>query len=961
MVYKEEGRRGDGRSGRRKRLNLMYTNIDGILSSRLELRDYLQEEKPDIVCLAETKLNEETKMDFANNYNIWKRDRRGKTGGGVMVMTKKELVIDQVLYGEGKAEMISVKMKFKGRDLMIIVIYVPPKTGSWTRQEYDTLIEDVIQNLSTILKKSKRVILVGDFNCKEINWENYESVVGEHAWGGRFLNLMMENMMEQKVKENTRYRGDDEPARLDLVLTRDVGIEDEIQYKCPLGKSDHVVLQMRLQEEEESKDELYKSNRLNYKKTDKRSLREYFGRIDWNDLFEAGEVQEKYDIFMNVYTTGVRKFVPKYKGKEEQKNDWFNVTCLKAREKRDRAWRRWKRNRNERNRENYQILRNEYVKVRKEEERKFEKDIVEKCKEQPKLFYRFINRKLKVKETIVRLKGEEGIIEDPKDMADLLNNRFQQVFTKESPFKPPRLNKVGPIMDEIIIHKQEVYNLMEKLEEEKAMGPDEVSGNILKMCKEELIDPIYDIINCSLESGKVPREWKRAEIVPIYKSGRKEEPLNYRPVSLTSVICKICERIIKKHWTDFLEEHKIIGDSQFGFRKQRSCVTNLLSFYSRVVDVIQEREGWMDCIYLDLKKAFDKVPHERLLWKLEHKGGLKGRTLRWMESYLRGREMRTIVKDLKSEWRAVESGVPQGSVLAPILFLIYINDMPEGVNSYMNLFADDAKLCRRVRTEEDCKVLQEDLDRIWRWSKKWEMEFNVSKSHVMEMGKSERRPEGTYSMGDGVVLRKVNREKDLGVIMQDDGQHESHIDRIFGETYNLIRNIGLAFHYMDKDMMKKLITTLIRPRLEYAGVVWSPHKKKHTSKIERLQRMATKLVPDLMEMTYEERLRAMDLPTLEQRRERGDLIQVYKLLKGMDVVDNKKLILREEGDIRTLRSHSKKLMKGRCMKDVKKHSFPQRCVETWNGLSEDVVSAPSVHSFKEKLDKYRYGDRATRA
>ena len=197
--------------------------------------------------------------------------------------------------------------------------------------------------------------------------------------------------------------------------------------------------------------------------------------------------------------------------------------------------------------------------------------------------------------------------------------------------------------------------------------------------------------------------------------------------------------------------------------------------------------------------------------------------------------------------------------------------------------------------------------------------------------------------------------------MQDDGQHENHIDRIYGETYNLIRNIGLAFHYMDKDMMKKLITTLIRPRLEYAGVVWSPHKKKHTSKIERLQRMATKLVPDLMEMTYEERLRAMDLPTLEQRRERGDLIQVYKLLKGMDVVDNKKLILREEGVIRTLRSHSKKLMKGRCVKDVKKHSFPQRCVETWNGLSEDVVSAPSVQSFKEKLDKYRYGDRATRA
>ena len=126
-------------------------------------------------------------------------------------------------------------------------------------------------------------------------------------------------------------------------------------------------------------------------------------------------------------------------------------------------------------------------------------------------------------------------------------------------------------------------------------------------------------------------------MVPIYKSGGKEEPLNYRPVSLTSVVCKLCERVIKKRWTEFLEEHKLLTNRQFGFRKGRSCVTNLLSFYSRVVDKIQERDGWVDCIYLDLKKAFDKVPHERLLWKLENKGGLGGKAVKWMESYLKGR------------------------------------------------------------------------------------------------------------------------------------------------------------------------------------------------------------------------------------------------------------------------------------------------------------------------------------
>ena len=214
-------------------------------------------------------------------------------------------------------------------------------------------------------------------------------------------------------------------------------------------------------------------------------------------------------------------------------------------------------------------------------------------------------------------------------------------------------------------------------------------------------------------------------------------------------------------------------------------------------------------------------------------------------------------------------------------------------------------------------------------------------------------------MGDGVEVEKVHKEKDLGVTMEEINQPESHINRIFRETYNLLRNIGLAFYYMDKEMMKKLISTIIRPRLEYAGVVWTPHKKKHIRKLERLQKMATRMVPELKGMAYEERLKAMDLPTLEQRRERGDLIQVYKLINGIDQVDNENLILREEDDIRSTRSHSKKLRKGRCLRDVKKFSFPQRCVETWNSLSEEVVSATSVHNFKEKLDKCRYGDGAT--
>ena len=164
---------------------------------------------------------------------------------------------------------------------------------------------------------------------------------------------------------------------------------------------------------------------------------------------------------------------------------------------------------------------------------------------------------------------------------------------------------------------------METEDVRKSVGPDGVSNWILRECSEQLVDKIHSIIRMSLSESRVPKEWKKANIIPIYKGGIKEEPLNYRPVSFRSVVPKLCEKIIKDRWINFLEENNLISEEQFGFRKGRSCMTSLISLYSRVIDEVQERDGWVDCIYLDLKKAFDKVPHQRLLWKLEHVEKLK--------------------------------------------------------------------------------------------------------------------------------------------------------------------------------------------------------------------------------------------------------------------------------------------------------------------------------------------------
>ena len=937
----------------------MYTNIDGLWSGMLELRDYLIEKKPDVVCVTETKLREEVQISFKDQgYNVWRRDRKGKAGGGVLVIVRDNIYIEEIEYGDNAAEIASITIRTNGRERRkIIVTYIPPKTNTWGLAEHQEMQREVLTSLGNMLRKDKKILLLGDFNCKNINWEVMEVCGNGGRWGEELLQMAMVNTLDQWANEYTRFRGEEEPAMLDLVFTKKPESRPVITYLSPFGKSDHVVIEIELENRTEIKhNEEHRKGRLNHAKSNFDGLSKFFDSIEWKASMENKTAQEKYDFFLEKYHEGVNKYVPLYKVRES-KHAWYNARCVAAKKKRNAAWRKLRKQRNEGNRKQYIEARNEYVRIRREEERRFEEDIVKRCKEEPRLFYRYINGKMSNKETIDKLIKGDNVYETAQEMSEIMNESFKSVFILEENFEEPNIEVQQQGISNIVVQKQKINNLLEKLDVRKAMGPDGVSAWTLRECREQLVEPIWYVINSSLKEGRVPKQWKRANIVPIYKGGKKTEPQNYRPVSLTSVVGKICEIVIKEKWVEYLEKNKIINDCQFGFRQERSCVTSLLSFYTRVIDEVQGRDGWVDTVFLDIKKAFDTVPHKRLLWKMEHIGGIRGTILKWMRNYLEEREMRTVIRDTSSNWSKVISGVPQGSVLAPIMFQVYINDIQEGVTSYMNLFADDAKLLKIINNKEDCLALQRDIDKIWEWSKKWKLEFNAKKCHVMEMGKSKRRPTFDYKMGRETIL-KSREERDLGIVVQDTLSPEKHINGIFASTYRTLANIRVAFNYMDTNMMKKIITSMIRPKIEYAAVIWSPYKKKDIRKLERIQRAATKMVPELSDCTYEERLKEMALPTLESRRERGDLITMYKIVNHMEKIDRQDLVALEEAGGREIRGHSRKIRKRQCLRNIKKFSFPHRTVDIWNGLSEEIVTADNVHIFKDKLDKYRNGDRS---
>jgi len=356
-------------------------------------------------------------------------------------------------------------------------------------------------------------------------------------------------------------------------------------------------------------------------------------------------------------------------------------------------------------------------------------------------------------------------------------------------------------------------------------------------------------------------------------------------------------------------------------------------------------------LYLDFQKAFDTVPHQKLCQKL-HQYGIRGNILGWIRSFLVGRTQKVRVGLAKSEATSVKSGVPQGSVLGPVLFLFYVNDLPERCISLMLMFADDTKVTRAITSYSEYSVLQNDIDNLHDWSQEWQLKFNKDKCKVLHLGTNNQ--EYKYVFNDPAsspfTIRTSTAEKDLGVVVDNKLSFDQHINQAVNKANRLVGIIFRTFKDLGKDTFLPLYKTLVRPILEYASPVWNPWKIAHKKLLEGVQRRATKRVQGLKDLTYTDRLKYLGLPTLEYRRLRQDMITVFKLVHGLEDISPDDLLSLDH-NTRT-RGHSFKLAKEHTKLYRTRQFFRHRVVTTWNSLPSDVADSPSINAFKTNINNH---------
>ena len=575
---------------------------------------------------------------------------------GTVIYIKKHLKAVEIHFDSDFSESSWVKIKLKGSDCLLCgCIYKSPSCSAVNENNLRNLLKEISDK-----HQFSHILVVGDFNYSDINWNNWSTGKDNSEL---FLECLRDCFWFQHVQEFTRYRHNQQPSILDLIITNEEDMVLGLEFLSPLGASDHKVLTFKFQ--------CYcsytntSSTHYNYYKGDYELIRKELN-IDWVEELGDNDVNIMLKRFMDRIYKAQEKFIPRSRPFPRKGTIPLCKTTVEAIKRKHRLWTRYLESRDERSYKSYVKARNKVKWLVRKEKREKEKGIVKSSKSNPKIFWKYVNSKRKTSSGIGELHIQKDcsifVADTDADKAEVLSDFFSSVFTREPNGDIPSLNKRSFVSESSdgYFDRETVRRLLVNINISKSQGPDQLHPKLLYELSSIICEPLSIVFNKSYNSGVLPDEWKKGQITALFKKGDKKEPANYRPVSLTSVVCKIFEKLIRQRIIDHMNRNNLFSSKQFGFIGGRSTSLQLLTVLDKWTEIL-DNGGTIHAIYMDFMKAFDKVPHKRLIKKLQAYG-ISQKMCTWIENFLYNRKQRVQVNGCFSNWAEVTSGIPQGSV-----------------------------------------------------------------------------------------------------------------------------------------------------------------------------------------------------------------------------------------------------------------------------------------------------------
>ena len=790
-----------------------------------------------LICLTETWLDSSisnSELIPDDDFSIYRRDRNGY--GGVLIAIhnatfSSKLRPDLIAECDVDLEIIVVEIDMGKHGKTAIVNYYNSPTNPSTER-----VKGFKKTLKLVSECGfKNICVFGDFNLPNLEL-NTGIPLNSRYFSQEYYDTFNDHNLLHCHSLPTHRSGN----RLDLILSSNPSIFSDI-FTEDTFPSDHLVV--------------YFSVTLNSKMLAPAQRTVYnYNKANWVEMRQAildtdlinviDNANSDVDKACQLWTQAVQKiaskFIPKFQIKNKNSPPWIDGEVIHLSNKKETTRRKAHRKNSDTLWANYRLLRNKLNNLVNSKYISYISNTVDSISKNPKRLWGLLRVKCKNKNIPDVMRMGSELANSARDKANMFNNFFYSNFTRvTNAFSFPSISEIIDLrLSSTRVTFADIRLILDNLDSNKATGPDEISGRILKECARELTPSITKLCNLSLSQGKFPHSWKLANVVPVYKKGCRDSVENYRPVSLLSIVSKVLERAVINNIYDVLIPKLTL--LQHGFLRGKSTVTQLLSVFHEISSHL-DNSGQTDVIYLDFSKAFDSVPHHLLIHKLKS-FGFNGSLLNWIGSYLTNRTQRVVIDGEMSSCLPVVSGVPQGSILGPLLFLLYINDISNDLSSdsKIALFADDAKIFRHIFSLTDCISLQSDLSILESWSKIWLMNFNAKKCKVMSIARKVKHTFKYYL--NGMILDHVNEFNDLGVIISSNMTWSAHIRSKVSKANQLLgmirRSIGVHAPVRAK---KWLLSSFIKPSILYASVIWSAYKHE-LNLIELVKRRASKRI-----------------------------------------------------------------------------------------------------------------------